>query len=106
MSLSLEECLKNHREHVKTICVHDEEAQICLFCSQKKEEELISRAIALKSKLFERIIDNNNIMKDNLPQGDLQMKVKCPKCQYEWLVRVEHPKRCPRCGKWLFDKKK
>lgn len=29
--------------------------------------------------------------------------MKCDKkdCQYEWLVRVEKPKRCPKCSKWL-----
>lgn len=31
-------------------------------------------------------------------------KNKCPKCHYEWVTRVEKPKRCPKCGKWL-DKK-
>ena len=27
----------------------------------------------------------------------------CPKCGHEWNPRVEKPKRCPRCGKWLTE---
>jgi hypothetical protein len=25
----------------------------------------------------------------------------CDVCQYAWKSRVEKPKHCPRCGKWL-----
>ena len=25
----------------------------------------------------------------------------CPWCGYEWEPRVEAPKRCPRCQRWL-----
>lgn len=25
----------------------------------------------------------------------------CPNCGYEWTPRVEKPKRCPKCQKWL-----
>ena len=25
----------------------------------------------------------------------------CPRCGYEWMPRVENPKKCPRCQKWL-----
>jgi len=27
--------------------------------------------------------------------------MKCPYCGYEWKERVEKPKKCPFCGKWL-----
>jgi len=27
--------------------------------------------------------------------------VKCPYCGYEWVPRVEKPKKCPRCQRWL-----
>jgi len=30
--------------------------------------------------------------------------VTCPKCGYQWEPRVDNPKRCPRCGKWLLPK--
>jgi ssDNA-binding Zn-finger/Zn-ribbon topoisomerase 1 len=29
-------------------------------------------------------------------------KQLCPKCNYEWTAKVERPKRCPLCGKWLI----
>ena len=22
---------------------------------------------------------------------------KCPKCNYEWIARIDEPKACPRC---------
>jgi predicted Zn-ribbon and HTH transcriptional regulator len=25
-------------------------------------------------------------------------KIKCQKCGYEWIPRVENPKKCPKCG--------
>jgi len=28
-------------------------------------------------------------------------KKVCPYCGYEWIPRVEKPKRCPRCQRWL-----
>ncbi len=28
-------------------------------------------------------------------------EMSCPKCGHVWSPRVEDPKRCPRCGKWL-----
>ena len=31
--------------------------------------------------------------------GDI--RVQCSKCSYEWIKRVDSPKRCPKCGKWL-----
>ena len=27
--------------------------------------------------------------------------MKCPHCGYEWTPRVENPKKCPMCQKWL-----
>lgn len=30
-------------------------------------------------------------------------EMNCPKCGHEWNPRVDQPKRCPRCGKWLVD---
>jgi len=29
--------------------------------------------------------------------------MNCPKCGHVWTPRVENPKRCPRCGKWLTE---
>lgn len=26
---------------------------------------------------------------------------ECKKCGYRWIARVEEPKRCPRCQRWL-----
>jgi len=31
----------------------------------------------------------------------IMQQLTCPKCKHEWVPRVEHPQRCPRCGKWL-----
>jgi len=28
-------------------------------------------------------------------------KKVCPHCGYEWIPRVENPKKCPRCARWL-----
>jgi len=28
-------------------------------------------------------------------------KRKCEKCGWEWIPRVNEPKRCPRCQAWL-----
>jgi hypothetical protein len=30
-------------------------------------------------------------------------KVKCPKCGYEWVPRVENPKECPMCKRMLKE---
>lgn len=29
--------------------------------------------------------------------------MNCPKCGHVWSPRVDQPKRCPRCGKWLNE---
>lgn len=29
-------------------------------------------------------------------------KAKCPKCGYEWIIRVEHPKECPHCKARIY----
>jgi len=29
------------------------------------------------------------------------VEVTCPFCGYKWKARVEKPKKCPRCGRWL-----
>jgi len=26
---------------------------------------------------------------------------RCPYCGYEWVARVENPKKCPKCQRWL-----
>jgi len=26
------------------------------------------------------------------------VKLSCPKCGYQWIPRVENPKKCPKCG--------
>lgn len=31
-------------------------------------------------------------------------KMKCERCGYEWVNRVENPKKCPRCQTWLMPK--
>ena len=28
-------------------------------------------------------------------------KMFCSQCSYEWTPRVENPKKCPRCQRWL-----
>ncbi len=35
-------------------------------------------------------------------------KVKCVKesCQYEWIARVEKPRKCPLCTAYQIEKKK
>lgn len=35
-------------------------------------------------------------------------KGKCLRCGYEWIFRVEKPKRCPQCisPKWTVPKEK
>lgn len=33
-------------------------------------------------------------------------KISCPKCGHVWSPRVENPKRCPRCGRWLIPAEK
>jgi len=35
-------------------------------------------------------------------------KVKCKKCGYEWVPRVENPKECPNCKSryWRGDRKR
>lgn len=30
--------------------------------------------------------------------------LKCLRCGYEWLPRVEHIKRCPKCKSYLWNK--
>ena len=32
------------------------------------------------------------------------LQMSCEGCQYEWVPRVEHPKKCPRCGCRLEDR--
>lgn len=34
----------------------------------------------------------------------ITVRMKCPKCLYEWIPKAKKPKRCPRCGKWLIPK--
>lgn len=33
-------------------------------------------------------------------------EISCPKCGHIWSPRVDQPKRCPRCGKWLVSSEK
>ena len=28
--------------------------------------------------------------------------MKCPYCKYEWETRVNNPKKCPACQRWLI----
>lgn len=30
-----------------------------------------------------------------------KIKVKCPKCGYEWEARIPNPKACPMCKQYL-----
>jgi len=32
-------------------------------------------------------------------------KVRCPFCGYEWYARVENPKECPLCKRYLISPK-
>jgi len=32
-------------------------------------------------------------------------KVRCPFCGYEWYARVEKPKECPLCKRYLISPK-
>ena len=32
-------------------------------------------------------------------------KMKCSKCDHEWIPHVEKPKACPRCKNYLVSKK-
>ena len=47
--------------------------------------------------------DHNIILKEVII-----IKVMCPfeNCKYEWLARVEKPKTCPKCKRYLNNKKK
>ena len=47
---------------------------------------------------FKYYNNNNNIM-DELKVDARTMF--CPHCTYEWTPRVENPKKCPKCQKWL-----
>lgn len=47
------------------------------------------------------------MLKHNCSDCTHEIKVhgqNCPKCGHEWSSRVERPRRCPRCGKWLTKK--
>jgi predicted Zn-ribbon and HTH transcriptional regulator len=33
--------------------------------------------------------------------ASLKLVMRCPHCGYEWRPRVERPKKCPRCYRWL-----
>ena len=33
-------------------------------------------------------------------------KVRCRFCGYEWYARVEHPKECPLCKRYLISPRK
>lgn len=30
--------------------------------------------------------------------------IKCEKCDHYWVIRVESPKKCPKCGKYFTNK--
>jgi len=32
-------------------------------------------------------------------------RVRCPHCGYEWMPRVEKPKECPVCKRYLISPK-
>lgn len=36
----------------------------------------------------------------------IQAELKCLRCGHEWRPDVEHPKVCPRCKSYLWDKKR
>ena len=38
-------------------------------------------------------------------KGRGRKKVKCKFCGYEWYARVEHPKECPLCKRYLISPK-
>ena len=29
--------------------------------------------------------------------------LKCKFCDYEWIIRVTEPKRCPACSHWINE---
>ena len=29
------------------------------------------------------------------------IKMKCPKCEYEWVPRVPEPRQCPKCKRYF-----
>ena len=31
-------------------------------------------------------------------------QIKCKKCGYEWITRVDNPKACPKCKSYDWDK--
>jgi predicted Zn-ribbon and HTH transcriptional regulator len=33
------------------------------------------------------------------------MKLKCPHCGYKWEARVKQPKACPKCKRYIEEKK-
>ena len=37
---------------------------------------------------------------------DNSMKTNCLRCSWEWVPRVENPKKCPRCKSYLWENKK
>ena len=31
-------------------------------------------------------------------------QIKCKRCGYEWITRIDKPKACPRCKRYDYDK--
>lgn len=78
-----ETCLIEHREGVRTICVAGEEAQICMYCSGKKEQALNTHTQALKAKLFDKLsaLAYNPESTGDTPMPDAAKDLRCPHCK-------------------------
>ncbi len=58
--------------------------------------------------MLEVFLLTNIVIPDHMKGGQPMEKVVCdnPKCLYQWIARVEEPKKCPLCGKYRIKKEK